>query len=73
VSLIDASVRLLDKLRPAMDQIAKALEGLNQERSRPFGRRRIFASHNTAAAVIAPVLHTLPIDILKGPLVSAVA
>ena len=29
VSLTDAGVRLLDKLRPAMDQITEALEGLN--------------------------------------------
>jgi DNA-binding transcriptional LysR family regulator len=55
VSLTDAGVRLLDKLRPAMDQITEALEGLNQDRSRPFGRLRIYASHTAAAAVIAPV------------------
>jgi DNA-binding transcriptional LysR family regulator len=55
VSLTDAGVRLLDQLRPAIDQITEALEGLNQERSRPFGRLRIYASHMAAAAVIAPV------------------
>ena len=55
VSLTDAGVRLLDKLRPAMDQITEALEGLNQERSRPFGRLRIYATHTAAMAVIAPV------------------
>jgi DNA-binding transcriptional LysR family regulator len=55
VSLTDAGVRLLDKLRPAMDQITEALEGLNQERSRPFGRLRIYATHTAAVAVIAPV------------------
>jgi DNA-binding transcriptional LysR family regulator len=55
VSLTDAGVRLLDRLRPAIDQIADALENLNQERSRPFGRLRIYAAHTAAAAVIAPV------------------
>jgi DNA-binding transcriptional LysR family regulator len=55
VSLTDAGVRLLDKLRPAMDQITEALDGLNQERNRPFGRLRIYATHPAATAVIAPV------------------
>src|ERR1700722_8242146 len=52
VSLTDAGVRLLDQLRPAIDQITEALEGLTQERSGPFGRLRIYASHMAAAAVI---------------------
>jgi DNA-binding transcriptional LysR family regulator len=55
VSLTDAGLRLLDRLRPAIEQIADALEDLNQERSRPFGRLRIYAHHMAAAAVIAPV------------------
>src|SRR6202167_2601494 len=36
VSLTDAGVRLLERLRPAVDQIADALEHLNQERARIF-------------------------------------
>jgi len=55
VSVTDAGLRLLERLRPAIDQIADALEDLNRERSRPFGRLRIYASHMAAAAVIAPV------------------
>jgi len=55
VSLTDAGVRLLGQLRPAIDQIADALEGLNRERSRPFGRLRLYATHMAAAAVITPV------------------
>jgi DNA-binding transcriptional LysR family regulator len=55
VSLTDAGFRLMERLRPAMDQIGDALENLNQERSRPFGRLRIYASHTAAVAVIAPV------------------
>jgi DNA-binding transcriptional LysR family regulator len=55
VSVTDAGLRLLEQLRPAIDQIEGALEGLNQERQRPFGRLRIYASHMAAAAVIAPV------------------
>jgi DNA-binding transcriptional LysR family regulator len=57
VALTDAGLRLLERLRPAMDQIADALEDLNQERSRPFGRLRIYATHLAAAAVIAPIWH----------------
>jgi DNA-binding transcriptional LysR family regulator len=57
VALTDAGQRLLERLRPAMDQIADALEDLNQERSRPFGRLRIYAVHLAAAAVITPIWH----------------
>jgi DNA-binding transcriptional LysR family regulator len=55
VSLTDAGLRLLERLRPAIDQIDGALEGLNQERQRPFGRLRVYAIHIAAVAVIAPV------------------
>src|ERR1700727_1144171 len=55
VSVTDAGIRLLEQLRPAINQIASALEDLNQERSRPFGRLRIYANHTAAAAVIIPV------------------
>jgi DNA-binding transcriptional LysR family regulator len=55
MSLTDAGQRLLERLRPAIDQVTGALEDLNQERQRPFGRLRIHASQMAAAAVIAPV------------------
>src|ERR1700687_1372826 len=55
VSATDAGLRLLAQLRPAIDQIAGALENLNQERLRPIGRLRIYAVHLAAAAVIAPI------------------
>jgi DNA-binding transcriptional LysR family regulator len=55
VSVTDAGFRLLERLRPAMDQISDALETLNQERKRPVGRLRIYATHTAATAVIAPV------------------
>src|SRR6202051_4553794 len=55
VSLTDAGSRLVERLRPAINQIGDALEDLNQERSRPFGRLRIYANHTGAAAVITPV------------------
>src|SRR6202030_4211702 len=45
VSVSDAGLRLLDRLRPAMSQISDALEDLNQERQRPLGRLRINAIH----------------------------
>ena len=55
VSLPDAGLRLLERLRPAISEIASALEDLNQERQRPSGRLRIYAVEVAAAAVIAPV------------------
>jgi DNA-binding transcriptional LysR family regulator len=55
VSLTDAGLRLLEQLRPAIDQISGALETLNQQRQRPSGRLRIHATHVAAAAAIAPV------------------
>ena len=55
VSVTDAGVRLLDRLRPAIEQIGGALESLNEERRRPMGRLRIYAMHLAAAAVVAPI------------------
>src|SRR5712692_2699729 len=55
VSVTDAGLRLLERLRPAIDQIAGALEDLNQDRQRPLGRLRIYAIHVAAAAVVAPI------------------
>jgi DNA-binding transcriptional LysR family regulator len=56
VSATDAGKRLLQQIRPAIDQIAGALENLNQERLRPLGRLRIYAtSHLVATAVVVPI------------------
>lgn len=56
VSATDAGQRLLNQLRPAIDQIAGALESLNQERQRPMGRLRIYATSNlVATAVVVPM------------------
>ena len=55
VSTTDAGMRLLEQLRPSINQIVGALENLNRERQRPLGRLRIYASHFAAAAVVAPV------------------
>jgi DNA-binding transcriptional LysR family regulator len=55
VALTDSGRRLLERLRPAIAQITGALEDLDQERQRPFGRLRIHASVMAAATVIAPV------------------
>src|ERR1700726_623723 len=38
VSLTDAGLRLLDRLRPAISEIAGALEDLKKERQRPLGQ-----------------------------------
>jgi DNA-binding transcriptional LysR family regulator len=55
VSVTDAGLRLLERLRPAIDQISGALEDLNQERQRPSGRLRIYAVPLAAEAVIAAI------------------
>jgi DNA-binding transcriptional LysR family regulator len=55
VSVTDAGVRLLERLRPAISEIAGALEDLNQARQRPVGRLRIYAVHVAGAAVVAPI------------------
>jgi len=55
VALTDAGQRLLERLRPAIDQVAGALEDLNSERLRPFGRLHIYATQTAAAAVVLPI------------------
>lgn len=55
VSLTDAGSRLLERLRPAMDQIFDAVEDLTAERERPRGTLRLHAIGIAAASVIAPV------------------
>jgi DNA-binding transcriptional LysR family regulator len=60
VSVTDAGQRLLEELRPAIDQIAAALENLDGERLRPLGRLRIHAINDVAAVVtVAPVWERL--------------
>src|SRR6202041_2844787 len=54
VSLTDAGDRLLERLRPAIDQIAGALENLDQGRLSPVGRLRIYATSHLAATVVVP-------------------
>jgi len=55
VSVTDAGLRLLERLRPALGEIAGALEDMNEERQRPLGRLRIYAVQVAGAAVVAPV------------------
>jgi DNA-binding transcriptional LysR family regulator len=55
VSLTDAGLRLLDRVRPALLEISGAIEDLNEERNRPAGRLRLYAGHTAALAVVAPV------------------
>jgi DNA-binding transcriptional LysR family regulator len=55
VSLTDAGLRLLDRLRPAVEQISRGLEEFKGEQGHPFGRLRLYASHLAGAAVVAPV------------------
>jgi DNA-binding transcriptional LysR family regulator len=55
VSLTDAGLRLLDRLRPAIEEISEALADLKAEERRPFGRLRLYVTHLAGAAVIAPL------------------
>jgi len=55
VSLTDAGLRLLDRLRPAVEQVCRAIDDLKSEQGHPFGRLRLYVSHLAGAAVIAPV------------------
>ena len=55
VSLTDAGLRLLDRLRPAVEQISRGLDDLKGEQGQPFGRLRVYVTHLAGAAVIAPV------------------
>jgi DNA-binding transcriptional LysR family regulator len=55
VALTHAGVRLLERLRPAFDQISGALEDLNEERQRPTGRLRIWAVPLAPTVVVAPI------------------
>jgi DNA-binding transcriptional LysR family regulator len=55
VSLTDAGRRLIERLRPAIDQIATAIDDLSGEQQRPYGSLRIHATHMAASAVIAPI------------------
>jgi DNA-binding transcriptional LysR family regulator len=55
VSLTQAGIRLVDRLRPAFDQISGAIEELNEERRRPVGRLRIWASPMATTIVVTPI------------------
>ena len=77
VSLTDAGNRLVERVRPAMNEIAGALEDLDDKRHRFSGRLRIYATSIAAAAVIAPMwtrfLMTYPevqleLEVRYGPL-----
>ena len=55
VSLTDAGLRLLERLRPAVEQISRGLDDLKGEQGHPFGRLRLYVTHLAGTAVIAPV------------------
>jgi DNA-binding transcriptional LysR family regulator len=55
VSLTDAGLRLLDRLRPAVEQVCRAIDDLKSEQGHPFGCLRLYVSHLAGAAVIAPI------------------
>jgi DNA-binding transcriptional LysR family regulator len=55
VALTDAGLRLLDRLRPAVEQVSRALDDLKGEEGHPFGRLRLYVTYLAGAAVMAPV------------------
>ena len=55
VSLTDAGLRLLDRLRPAVEQVSRALDDLKGEQRHPFGRLRVYVTYLAGATVLAPV------------------
>lgn len=55
VSLTDAGLRLLDRLRPAIDQVVRALEDLKAEQGHPLGSLRLYVTHLAGTAVVAPL------------------
>jgi DNA-binding transcriptional LysR family regulator len=89
VALTDQGHRLLERVRPAIGEIDRALQALEQERQQPVGRLRLHASGGAAAAVVAPVwngfLRTYPdlhlelrvddgpVDIVAGGFDAAIA
>src|SRR3954452_13008406 len=54
VSPTDAGLRLLERLRPAVEQVSRALDDLKGEQGHPVGRLRLYVSHFAGIAVIAP-------------------
>src|SRR3984893_15601273 len=56
VSLTDGGSRLLERLRPAIDQIAGALDDLSSKQERPSGTVRIQTIHTAVGAAIEPIL-----------------
>ncbi len=55
VALTDAGQHLIERVGPAIGQIADALVDLDQARRQPSGALRIYATSWAAACVIAPV------------------
>ena len=55
VALTDAGLRLLERLRPAVEQVSRALDDLKGEQSHPFGRLRLYVTYLAGPAVMAPI------------------
>src|SRR5258705_2666934 len=52
VSLTDSGVRLLERLRPGMEQITGALEEPKDQQHRPSGRLRIYTQNDWAVRMV---------------------
>ena len=64
VALTDAGERLLDDLKPALDGVGRAVEGVNAFRDKPKGTLRLLVSRAFGCAAIstlaAPFMRTYP-------------
>jgi DNA-binding transcriptional LysR family regulator len=56
VSLTDAGVKLLERVRPAIGELGAAVEDLNEFRDTPTGTLRLNVSSVAAEVVLAPVI-----------------
>jgi DNA-binding transcriptional LysR family regulator len=56
IALTDAGARLLDRMRPALQDLGDALEEMNQFRDKPAGTLRINTSRSAAYLALAPLV-----------------
>ena len=55
VTLTDAGARLLEQIKPAIERIDNAVDRLEIERRKPFGRLKLYVSYISAVAVVQPL------------------
>src|ERR1700691_681939 len=56
VSVSEAGKSFLDRIRPALEEISRAIETANESRNTPAGMLRIIASEVSAGRILEPVM-----------------